>query len=374
MVDTCTSTLEPRALVDAAFDRDAARLADLRCAVLWGGESSEREVSRVSARGIAAALATPEPGCSLPLRRVDAIELDASGRWHVDGTALPAAEALERLADVDVFFLGLHGGRGEDGTLQGLLESAGRAYTGSGVGASAACMDKWIARAAASSIGVAVARAARVARAADAAASAAATDLRAFLDAGGCVVKPRHGGSSVATRVVRVGAAGSARGEVEAALADALETGDEALVEALVEGVEITVPVLQSKRRRVALMPVEIRPAEGRFFDYEQKYSSSGARELCPPERITESEIAAAQRCALELHALLDCGSYSRIDFIVARVGEHVGAPVFLEVNTLPGFTPRSLLPQSAAWHGISYRELCLFLVLEALAPRADMR
>lgn len=370
MADTCTSTSDPRALVSATLARGAPRLATLRCAVLWGGDSSEREVSRVSARGIAAALQTPSASCPQPLGAVRSIELDPAGRWHVDGDALEPAHALDALRDVDVFFVGLHGGSGENGTLQGLLASAGRAYTGSGVAASAACMDKWVARAAAASIGVAVARGARIARRAEGGDS---SDEQLAFGAAlhGCVVKPRSGGSSVATRVVPARDGGLDRAELRAAVDAALETGDEALLEELVEGVEITVPILQSGRRRSALVPVEIRPAQGRFFDYEQKYSADGARELCPPERISDEEARAAQRDALALHALFDCGAYSRIDFIVARRGPFAGRAVFLEVNTLPGFTPRSLLPQSAAWHGIAYRELCLFLVLEALAPRA---
>jgi D-alanine-D-alanine ligase len=367
MVDTSTSTLDPRALVAATLARGAARVSTLRCAVLWGGESSEREVSQVSASGICSALATPTAASPQRLAQVRSVELDAAGRWHVDGRALAPTQALEALGNVDVFFLGLHGGRGENGTLQGLLASASRAYTGSGVAASAACMDKWLARAAASSVGVAVARAARVELGSGGDGRRAALDLCAAAD---CVVKPRRGGSSVATRVVRA----LERAALHTAVDEALETGDDALVEELIDGVEITVPVLQSQRRRAALMPVEIRPAEGRFFDYQQKYSPEGARELCPPERLCGDEVRAAQSAALELHALLDCGSYSRIDFIVARHGAHAGRPVFLEVNTLPGFTPRSLLPQSAAWHAITYRELCVFLVLEALDEHARAR
>jgi len=359
MAAISTSASDPRALVDATLGPQTARLAALRCAVLGGGSSPEREVSLVSARGIAAALAQPTPRCPQALADVSVIELDAQDAWRVGERALQPTRALEALADIDVFFLGLHGGSGEDGTLQGLLSSAGRAFTGSGVGASAVCMDKWLSRAAAASIGVRVAAGVRIgARDQDLAAAAA------LAASSGCVVKPRRGGSSVATSVLRR----PAPGELREAVLQALACRDEALVEELVPGVEITVPVLRSAHGAVALMPVEIRPADGHFFDYQQKYAADGARELCPPEWISPEEVTAAQRAALQLHELFGCGSYSRTDFIVARAGPHSGQPVFLEVNTLPGFTPRSLLPQSARWHGIEYRELCLFLLLEALA------
>jgi D-alanine-D-alanine ligase len=368
-----------RDLVDARLAVAGGVWSELRCVVLGGGSSSERDVSLVSARGIAAALRTTDAESPWPLASVREIEIDAAARWIVDGSALSPERALEQLASVDVFFLGLHGGSGEDGTLQGLLESAGRSYTGSGVGASAACMDKWLARAAAQSIGVHVAAGLLID--ADAWQHGPAGERRERLDQAlalarpnGCVVKPRHGGSSVATRVLRPrpGSTELDSRELESAIGDALRTRDDALVEALVPGIEITAPVLRSGRTVEGLMPVEIQPRDGAFFDYQQKYSPDGAREYCPPRNVDGRAWTAAAQDAMALHRLFRCGSYSRTDFIVARGGPHDGKPVFLEVNTLPGMTPRSLLPQSALVHGIGYRKLCLFLLLGALERSTD--
>src|SRR5687767_5952850 len=120
--------------------RDGRRLAELRVAVLMGGTSSEREVSLTSGRSVVAALER----CVLSnaLAAVRSIEIDAAGLWLTGGARQAAGEALAACRDVDVFFLALHGGAGEDGTVQGCLAACGRRFTGSPVGASAICMDK----------------------------------------------------------------------------------------------------------------------------------------------------------------------------------------------------------------------------------------
>ena len=351
------------------------RLATARVAVLGGGRSSEREISLLTQGGVVDALRglPPERGPE----RVDAVEIARDGRWCVEGVPIPAGEALERLHDVDVYFLALHGGEGEDGTLQGLLDACDRAYTGSGVGASAVALDKQFARVLAADAGLIV-PAGRVvsphAWAADP--EGVRRDLRGLADASEPTwfVKPRSGGSSVAMSRLR---GRDALGvPLEQALAAVFAERDEALVEVAVEGTEVSVGVIPDPTgapgpdgtlpARV-LTPVEIRPHAGRFFDYEEKYSEAGARELCPPETVPRAVQDRLREETLAAHALFRCAGYSRTDFIVPEEG----APVFLETNTLPGLTARSLLPLEAAAEGIDYAGLCALLVQDGLARGA---
>jgi D-alanine-D-alanine ligase len=175
------------------------------------------------------------------------------------------------------------------------------------------------------------------------------------------VVKPRCGGSSVAT--TRVGAGEDLATAVGAVLA----TGDDCLVESAVAGVECSCGVLGNRGEPLrALPPIEIRPAAGRFFDYQQKYAADGAREVCPVESLDAAAIERVQAGAGVLFEAAGCDGYARIDFIVPADGE----PVLLEANTLPGFTARSLLPQEAAVEGMDYRSLVLAVIEAALRRR----
>ncbi len=329
-------------------------LADLRVAVVMGGTSGEREVSLVSGRSVLAALER----CVLSnaLANVSVIEIDSRGLWVVDGAAHDAAKSLALCRDVHVFFLALHGGAGEDGTVQGLLEASGRRHTGSGVGASAVCMDKAATRGLAASNGLCVAPAALIDSAGFAKDPTAEVQRARALPgcAEGWVVKPRRGGSSVNTHLVTDAAL------LERAIGLVLQGGDDALVEARIRGIEVSCGVLAARHSEArALPPIEIQHDKERFFDYQQKYSESGAKEICPATSIDDAMKQRVEAAALALHRLCGCAGYSRSDFIVPPFGE----PVLLEINTLPGLTPRSLLPQEAAAVGITYDELCLALV-----------
>ncbi len=342
------------------------RVESLCVAVLFGGRSSEREVSLSSGKGIARALRGElVSGRALP-REVLEVEIDSSGRWRVDGEALTAEVALARLSRVDVFFLGLHGGEGEDGTVQGLLASCGRVHTGSGVRASALCMDKLATRGVAESVGVRVA-AGLCFGVADWRSDRAGTLARMeALGKDGWVIKPRFGGSSIATTVTRE------RSALEPGVEAVLATGDDVLVEARVPGVETSCGVLGDRGVLPhALMPIEIRPAKGEWFDYDEKYSRDGAHELCPPQSVGERSIARIRLSAARVFARAGCEGYARIDFIVPREGNEEQEPVMLEVNTLPGFTERSLLPQEAAYEGIDYTALCVRILESALRSAA---
>lgn len=333
--------------------------------LLMGGSSSEREVSLQSGRGVGAALRgelNSAHGELLPHLALD-VEIELDGRWLVDGVRLEAEAALAQLERVDVFFICLHGGEGEDGTIQRFLDRTGRRYTGSGARASALCMDKHAMRSIAQTVGVHVANGVCVSMGEWRADKNVVLARIRALGSAGWVLKPRRGGSSVATFVVRDAS------ELESAAERVLATGDDLLAETRIEGVELSCGVLGNHDGEAfALTPIEIRPDEGRFFDYQQKYSSTGARELCPPERVDATSCELVRELTLRAHRVAGCEGYSRTDFIVPNDGS---APVMLEVNTLPGMTARSLLPQEAAVHGIDYTALCLRILGYALQRKA---
>jgi D-alanine-D-alanine ligase len=281
------------------------------------------------------------------------------GAWRVDGERCDPAAAIAMLPRETLYFLGLHGGEGENGGVQGFLETASRRYTGSGVGASALCMDKRAARLVAREAGLAVAAGTRIDALEWRSAPDAALARAAALSSDGWAVKPNDGGSSVATTMVE-------RAEdLDAAIEAALAAGDAALVEARVRGSEATCAVLGNARGELRpLTPVEIVPREGKYFDWQQKYDADGAEELCPPRSIASAVCERLKTLAGRLHRATGCDGYSRSDFIVPEGGSE---PVFLEVNTLPGMTDRSLLPKSARADGMSFRALCLEILALAV-------
>ena len=341
--------------------------------VLAGGRSGEREVSLRSGAAVHGAL-EPHVGDS-GLASLELVEIGVDGQWMRAGSATEPTRCVAELPHDAVFFLALHGGDGEDGGVQGFLSSAGRAFTGSGVGASALAMDKAAARAAFSVAGLRTAPG-RLVQAWSwserrngelVLIEQFADELHAdALPASGWFVKPNRGGSSVHT--FRLESAKDLPGAIEEVLA----TGDSALVEACIAGTEATCGVLGASGDARALPPVEIVPQGGAFFDYEQKYSTDGALEMCPPRNLDARTCEALAASALVAHRALGCDGYSRTDFIVPADGSH---PVVLELNTLPGLTARSLQPQAAAACGLGFAGLCLeVLRLGALADRGRSR
>ncbi len=334
------------------------RLARRTVVVLFGGTSSEREVSLASGRAVLGALTLlreREPEAPRPLP----VPIGADGAWEVEGRALPALEALRALPEDALFFLALHGGDGEGGVIQGLLRAVGRVHTGAGLAASALCLDKHRTRLVLADAGLTVAPGRLVRRGELAGREAAWRQELAGLGTLGWFVKPNTGGSSVGVR--RVGDAD----DLPAAVGEVHAAGDDALVEARVPGVEATCAVLGHE----ALPPVEIRPRAGRFFDYGEKYDAGGALELCPPASLDDVACRRLAEAALTAHRATGCAGYSRTDCIVPPSG----IPVVLEVNTLPGLTERSLLPRAAAAAGLDFPALVLRileLALDAPAPR----
>ncbi|MDP6410571.1 MAG: D-alanine--D-alanine ligase [Planctomycetota bacterium] len=326
--------------------------------VLMGGRSGEREVSLGSGAAVLAALASSGP------RAVQPVEITGDGRWRWETGEGNPAEALAALPACAVFFLALHGGEGEDGTLQGLLSACGRTYTGSGVGASALCMDKAATRGVLAEAGLAVAPGVRTSPREWDAHGGAVLDRLQSMEAAGWFVKPNAGGSSLGVRrIVEADELGAA---ITALLAD----GEAVLVEALVEGCEASCPVLGNPGGPLrALDPVEIVPSAAGFFDYTEKYDErGGAREIVPPTGLSRATCERLRELALRAHEVTGCAGTSRTDFIVPKTDASEGEPVVLEVNTLPGLTPRSLLPQSAAAGGLGFAELCEELVALAIA------
>ncbi len=302
-----------------------------RVAVLMGGISAEREVSLVSGKACAKALR--EAG-------YEAAEIEV-GR---DIGALIAALAPAPNA----VFNALHGRWGEDGCVQGLLELLHIPYTHSGVMASAMAMDKVTAKRVVAGAGVTSPQGLVVRR----------EDLRTREPmARPYVIKPTNEGSSVGVRIVREG---DNRPAVDAA---DWEFGEEILIEPFIPGRELTVAVMGDR----ALAVTEIQAKCG-FYDYDAKYTDGRAVHVIPAEIGAEATQAALD-AALAAHQSLGCRGVSRSDFRYDDTqieGGGMGNLYWLEVNTQPGMTPLSLVPEQAAHLGISFPEICAWLVENA--------
>ncbi|MGH7209910.1 MAG: D-alanine--D-alanine ligase, partial [Acetobacteraceae bacterium] len=297
----------------------------MRVAVLYGGISAEREVSLATGRQVIAALR--EAGFS-----VAPIEVGP------DLAALVAALTPRP----DAVFNALHGRFGEDGAIQGVLDFMGIPYTHSGVRASALAMDKVASKSVFSAHGLPIADGRLVPIA-----ELEAADPRPLP----YVVKPANEGSSVGVEILRVG--GNRRAEI----ARTWRFGDHALVEEYVPGRELTVGVLEER----ALTVTEINPAAG-FYDYEAKYAEGGSCHVLPAP-VHPQVFSRALDLALAAHRALGCRGATRADFRYDDTAGEPGRLVLLEVNTQPGLTPTSLLPEQAARCGMSFPMLCAWMV-----------
>jgi D-alanine-D-alanine ligase len=322
----------------------------MKIAVLMGGTSAEREVSL--ATGLAVVKALRERGHDVST--VDTargfVAPDAESGLLPEGLhSAPPADtdqslALVELANVeqvrtaDVAFLALHGGTGEDGTIQSLLQMAGVPYTGSGPLGSGMAMDKDVSKRLLRDAQVPTLPW-RVARAPD---FAYDPDIIDDIIGFPLIVKPSKQGSSVGLLVV------NEPDELAAAVAEASKYDTEVMIERFAKGRELTVGILGDQ----ALAPVEIRPKSG-LYDYHSKYTAGMTEYLCPAP-LDEEVTAQMQAYALRAFRVLKLRGYGRIDFILAKEQLYC-----LEANTLPGMTATSLLPKSAAAMGIEFPELC---------------
>lgn len=351
----------------------------MKIVVLGGGISTERHVSLVSGTSVCRALRQRghkaifvdmflgledyegsleaafdrEDGfCGQVAIEKTAPDLDtvkASRKFKSPGRL--GKNVLEICSLADCVFLGLHGADGEDGKIQAALDLLGIPYTGSGPLSSGMAMDKAVAKMVMNSCGVLTPEGREL--------TYSQENIPALVESlpVPCAVKVVGGGSSIGVELP------DTREELRAALENILHYGNRVLVEEKIKGRELTVPVLDGR----CLSPIEIVPPEGATFDYVAKYQSGdeGAREICPAP-ISEEERQLVSKAALKLHNALGLSVYSRTDFILDKDGR----AWCLEVNTLPGMTPNSLIPKAAAIEGISYGELCEKIVLLSMAEK----
>jgi D-alanine-D-alanine ligase len=288
-----------------------------KVAVLLGGDSAERKVSLLSGQGVLAALLS---------RGIDAHPFD------------PSEQEIQDLAGFDRAFIALHGGDGENGVVQGVLDWMGLPYTGPGVMASAIGMDKWRTKLVWQAAGLPVPESVVLAPQmgeADFAAIEAKLGLPLF-------VKPAREGSSVGITKVHEA------GQLHAAYLAAAKHDPLVLAEKALLGGEYTVAILGRK----ALPIIKIEPA-GDFYDYEAKYLRDDTRYICPA-KLPEALAERIRQEALFAFEALGGSGWGRVDFLMDEAGKHY----FLELNTSPGMTSHSLVPMAAAALGLSYADL----------------
>ena len=352
----------------------------MKIVVLAGGLSTERNVALTSGTGICRALRrrghkavlvdmflglenysgsledifdAPDGLCADHSVSSEAPDLEAVRRSRRDQSpSMLGQGVLQVCAMADLVFLALHGSCGEDGRIQATLDLLGVPYTGSNYISSGMAMDKAIAKRFmdAENIRTAPWRDVRYAEA----------DIPALVEEleTPCAVKIVNGGSSIGVELPEN------KEELEATLRRMLRFGNHVVVEKKIRGREIQIAVLGD----TYLPAVEIIPKNA-YFDYESKYQKGGAVELCPAP-ITDAQWKQVGEMALKLHRALGLSVYSRTDFIL----DEDGKAWCLEVNTLPGMTPTSLVPQEAAQVGYSYADLCEKIVMDSLAARKAER
>ncbi|RMG58049.1 MAG: D-alanine--D-alanine ligase [Deltaproteobacteria bacterium] len=301
------------------------RFREKKIGVLYGGESSEREVSLKTGTAILNALKR---------RGYDAVPLDMRGDWG----------RIVVESGIEVAYIALHGKWGEDGALQGMLEVMRIPYTGSGVAASSLSMSKVLAKKVLQSCGVRTAEYVVLERGK----GDSLEEVRRFgLPA---VVKPDREGSTIGVSIVRE------EGEIEGALKEAFRFDERVLVERYVPGREITVGIVNGR----VLPAIEIVPAGG-FYDYTAKYTKGMTEYLCPAP-LDAAILDEASEATVRAASVIGLRGGARLDF---RVDEE-GKTFFLEINTIPGMTETSLLPKAAAEAGMSFDDLVEEILFDA--------
>jgi len=329
----------------------------LNVVVLRGGPSAEHDVSLATGQMVFEALDKEKYNAT-------AITISKDGKWllpksgfkFINGNGnekqlvpMEGGKVIGQFKSarkpIDVVFLALHGTYGEDGSIQGLFELTGLPYTGSGVLASALGLDKEMTKK--------ILKAEKI------------PTPKYFIFSKGnhislkkvkfpCVVKPVAQGSSVGVSIVQKPS------QLKKAINAARQFDGRVMIEEFIEGREITAGVLGNKKLR-ALPLIEIKPKISDFFDYKAKYEAGGSEEICPAP-IVSALAKRIQDLAVRIHKALGCGGVTRTDFIL-----HGSQPYVLEINTLPGLTRTSLIPQAAAKAGINFSELLDRLIELAL-------
>lgn len=307
-------------------------------ALLYGGKSSERDISISSAESVSAGLRE----CGFKVT-----EIDTGERHYID--------QLERLAP-DIVFNCLHGKGGEDGCVQGVCSELGIPFTGSGVLASALAMDKARAKVFFAASGINTPRSATAAPGTEVTYEKLAAELGKKM-----VVKPSCEGSAFGVSIV------DNPEDFEEALAQALKLDVSVVIEQFISGTEVTVAIIGNDELE-ALPVIEIVP-HSEFYDFEAKYAKGGSDHICPA-RISEEQTRQCQEMSKTAHIALGCRGVSRSDIII----DESGVPWMLETNTIPGMTKTSLIPDAARATGMDFPTLCKTIVelgLEDSAARA---
>ncbi len=324
-----------------------------------GGDSSERSVSFSSGRAVADALDAEKYvvtcfDVSDLGYKGDISRSDAMGRKPRHAIFPVSWDHLATALYTNGFgaiFPVLHGGRGEDGTLQTLLEVAGLKFVGTSARGCAIAIDKPLCKAYLREFGLESPRGIFV---------SSVDELENLEISFPCVVKPASGGSSVGTSILRENDAGKLKNAVAKALLD----GSGALVEEFVAGVEVTCAVWGEGEGAKVLPVIEIVPAAGEgFYDFEAKYLEGGSQHLIPP-RLSDEIQREIQHLSLKAHRALGARGVTRSDFIVNSDGK----PLYLETNTTPGLTETSLVPDAARAIGIPFGDFVAKL-LESVLP-----
>ena len=305
-------------------------------ALLYGGNCGEREVSISSGTNVKGIL--EEEGFTVLF-----IDTGKPGFFEELIAGKP-----------DVVFIALHGKGGEDGCIQGLLETLGLPYTQSGVEASAIAMDKYVSKILYEKHGLTTAAYLKIERDQ----KPEEEGLDAIIDKFGlpCVVKPSCDGSSLGVSIPKT------RAELSAAIDEVFTIGNALLIEEYIKGIEVTVPVMGSTPGELLPLPViEIIP-KNEFYDYESKYAEGGSVHIIPA-RLSDSITERCMEAAAKAHAALGCAGVSRTDMIVSEDG----TPWLFETNTVPGMTGTSLIPESARTFGLTNGEFYRLLLHFAL-------
>ncbi len=295
----------------------------MRICIIYAGISTEREISIKTAEQIMK---------SLDKDKYDICEL------KIDKT-----EDIFKIKDmnVDLAFIALHGKFGEDGRVQAILEAMNIRYTGPGVLASGICMDKDIAKRVLSTYGIRTAKWWTIRK---------GEEFTYPKEYEKLIVKPNSGGSSIGVHFI------SNQQELDEALKDIFTMDDEAIMEEVIEGDEVSVPIIDG----AAYPPIKIEALKGTYFDYTSKYSDGGAREYVT--KFSDNLEKELKEFTEKAYYAAKCKGYSRVDFLVRDDKAY-----FMEVNTLPGMTATSLLPKSLASVGIGYRETLELLIKASL-------
>ena len=299
-----------------------------RIGVLFGGPSSERDISIISGNAVYD---------SLFEKGLDLIKIDAKDADSLKDSILKS--------NIDVAFIALHGRFGEDGQVQSILEDLGIPYTGSGPYASKLALDKVLSKEIFKKHNIPTP---------DYALLKKDQDYKAIIDGFSFpfVVKPSNEGSSIGISLVEK------PDDIERAIDNAFSYDDNILIEKYIKGIDITVGILDDEP-----LPVVCIKPKDKFYDIKAKYTS-GMSEYIVPADLPDDISKKAQKLSLLAHKVLGCLSFSRVDMLYQEDQSRI---FVLEVNTIPGLTPSSLLPKAAKSAGIDFSDICISMVKSAL-------